>query len=178
METKICFKCNKEKTLGEYYVHKQMADGHLNKCKDCTRNDSDKREKTLRLDENWVEKEKERARKKYYRLGYKDKHKRTPEQKKIIMDKYNKKYPEKIKAKRFIYRRIKKTKGIECHHWSYNEEHWIDIIELDSKIHAFIHRHLIYNQSTMMYEDKKGNLLSTKEKHSNYIKELLATIPL
>lgn len=36
---KTCFKCGAEKPLTEYYKHKEMADGHLNKCKSCTRSD-------------------------------------------------------------------------------------------------------------------------------------------
>ena len=37
---KVCFKCGAEKPLTEYYKHWGMRDGHLNKCKVCTRNDT------------------------------------------------------------------------------------------------------------------------------------------
>ena len=36
---KRCFKCGIEKPIEDFYVHRMMADGHLGKCKACTRLD-------------------------------------------------------------------------------------------------------------------------------------------
>lgn len=40
---KRCFKCNKRKALTQFYRHKEMGDGHLGKCKSCTKADVKKR---------------------------------------------------------------------------------------------------------------------------------------
>ena len=37
---KRCFKCGRIRLLSEFYTHPGMADGHLNKCKDCCRSDT------------------------------------------------------------------------------------------------------------------------------------------
>ena len=37
MKEKECFVCHKVKPLDEFYAHKGMTDGHLNKCKECTK---------------------------------------------------------------------------------------------------------------------------------------------
>lgn len=167
---KICFKCNIEKSTSSFYKHKGMKDGYLGKCKDCTKKDTRIREISFLSDKNWKEKEKERHREKYYRLGYKDKHKPTKENKKAIIERYNKKYPEKKIVKNLNSINKPLIKGNELHHWSYNIEHAKDTIELTIAKHAYIHRFLTYDQLTKMYFILNTNiLLDTKEKHLKYI---------
>jgi hypothetical protein len=171
MQLKTCFKCGLQKTQNEFYKHPQMGDGLLGKCKECTKTDSKKRFNTLKHDEQWVEKEKKRSRNKYHRLGYKDKHKPNKEQKKLIMLKLKEKYPEKFKA-RNACQHMEKAKGNHLHHWSYNKEHYRDVIELNILDHNKIHRYMVYDQERMMYRKLNGELIDSREKALKYYESL------
>ena len=174
MKVKNCIICGMSKPLDCYYKHPQMGDGHLNKCKDCTKAQANERFKKLSKDKSWAESEKERNRLKYHRLNYRGKHNPTKESKARTQKKYKLKYPEKNKAKTKLNNlKMTNTPGIHRHHWSYNEEHYTDVIQLTIAEHNKAHRFMIYDQERMKYRRiDTMELLDTKEQHEQYIKNL------
>lgn len=166
---KQCFKCNEVKPYSEFYKHKGMSDGYLGKCKTCTKKDVKDREDVLRKDEEWVEQERKRGRDKYYRLNYINRPINKTEESKYA-ENWKNKYPEKVKAGSILGRKNKKE-GFERHNWSYNEEHYCDIIHLTKKEHNKAHRFIIYDQERFMYRRYDTNeLLDTKDKHEKFIR--------
>lgn len=91
---KSCFKCGAEKPLSEFYRHKMMADGHLNKCKTCAKKDV----RDHRKDPKFREKVLAYDRKRGNRQG-------TEYQKK-----YRDMFPKKAKAKQMVNNFIRSGK--------------------------------------------------------------------
>lgn len=177
MEKKKCFKCKKTKLLSAFYKHPAMGDGHLGKCKDCTKADTKARVNELSKDPNWVEVERTRHREKAIRLDYKNKHKPTAEKKRAVIERYWKKYPEK-QASRIALGRRRPPSGMNFHHWSYCDEHLLDVILLKVRNHFKAHRFLIYDQERKMYRRSDSNeLLDTKAKHKKYILDCIKNKP-
>jgi 1,2-phenylacetyl-CoA epoxidase PaaB subunit len=117
-----------------------------------------------------VAKERKRSRDKYYRLNYKDR-KPEPELKQLAMETYYERYPEKKMAINKSSN-IKAPDGEEKHHWSYNKEHYRDVLFFTTRDHNKLHRYMIYDQERKMYRSLDGVLLDTKNKHLKYWESL------
>ena len=205
MTTKICILCEKEKEISDFYKHPKMPFGVDSKCKECVKERAKIREEKLRKDINWVEKERDRGREKHHRLysniqdkkldsqnrriwmteeerKYSEKEnknrylKKYPNAKKESVTRYKIKYPEKVKAKNASSHLKSIIKGNHLHHWNYNIEFAKDVIELNAKDHAKIHRFISYDKETFMYKTLDGVLLDTKEKHLNAINTIINQI--
>jgi len=121
METKKCRECNIEKPLSEYYKHKEMFDGHLNKCKECvksrvSRHREDNIEAIQEYDRNRPN-SKERSKKNNERV------KNYTGKQKANYDTKRKKWFSKNKNKKIVntylanaIRGKRKEKGTECEH--------------------------------------------------------------
>ncbi len=160
METKKCIKCGKIKPIYEFYKHSKMSDGHLNKCKDCIRDEAHKRYLIKSKDEEWLEKERRRGRDKFKRLGYKGKFKQTRQ---ICPELSN--LSRRLKNMGFL------VKGKDLHHWNYNKPYSVFI--LSKKAHKNIHRFITVN-----YEDKfcympDGSRIETEEEAKHQFSTIL-----
>lgn len=86
---KRCFKCGQEKPLSDFYKHKHMPDGHVNKCKDCNKIDV---------------RENRKSKIEYYREYDRG---RGNRQKPNYFSEYRKKFPNKYRAHTMVSNAIR-----------------------------------------------------------------------
>lgn len=163
-EAKVCFRCNTMRPLNSYYKHPRMGDGLLGKCKSCTKEDTKKQTEINTSTPEGLEKERERHRGKYHRLGYKELQKEWDENKpwknSSVYKGLRKKYYKKL------------DKSFELHHWNYNDEYLTDVFILNIKDHKNLHNNLLLDVEKRVFYLEEGVYLDTREKHENYIKQL------
>ena len=160
---KTCFKCGKSKEEDEFYIHPFMTSGRLNKCKECCKEESKEREHRLRNNPEWSEKERERAKEKYHRLNYRDRQYESNKGKPYVNSVYKN-----------LHRKMNLVDIENSHHWNYKFPD--DVVILKKNVHRFIHRYLILDKNSLCFKTVEGTLLDTKEKHLEYIENLIRTL--
>lgn len=157
MITKTCFKCNKEKSIDDFYKHSRMKDGHLNKCKSCTKIDVSALYYNNIENIEYVERERKRGRDKYSRLNYKNRIKGVHDE--------GKNTRKKLKINGFLI-----DESEEVHHWNYNMKD--DIFILGRRSHKLIHKYLKYDSASKMFL-YNNELIDSKLEHFYVIREIL-----
>src|SRR5258705_7790606 len=107
---KECSICHVFKPFSYFNKHVNMKDGHFKMCKECQKLIS--------------------------KANYSKNKREIDKTTKKYVSGFNRraKYPEKYLAGKAIIK-LKKEPGFHFHHWSYNENHWKDVIKLPIKAH-------------------------------------------
>lgn len=154
---KECFKCHRLLSIDMFYEHPKMRDGHLNKCKDCTKRDSNINYEKHCYDESWMEKERCRGREKFKKYRYR--YPKSYQTNKIIL------------SRRYIERRGYDLSGKVIHHWNYNLPY--SVFVMSPRAHRRIHIHLHTSVENYLQYTDNNLVLDTTEKCERYYKKIL-----
>lgn len=148
---KRCFKCLCEKPLDDFYKHSAMKDGHLGKCKDCTKSDATQH----RLSNLERVRSYDRLRGSMpHRVAARKEYQRTPafaESHEAAVKRWQAKHPERRRANNILDNAVRKGRLTpwpvcavpECcgkpegHHPDYSRP--LDVVWLCAKHHKEVH---------------------------------------
>lgn len=139
-----------------------MADGHLNKCKDCAKKDVKANYEKKSKDDEWMEKERVRGREKYRRLGYASKG----------FSSIREICPQNANISKRLRNLGYSTDGKEAHHWNYNKPYSIFLIS--RKAHHRLHQHLIVNTSDKYCYKDNGEPITSEDDAAEYFSDVLS----
>jgi len=158
MESKKCFKCGRVMPIDNFYRHQQMADGQLNKCKECSKKDVlENRAKRIDYYKEFDRKRADLPKRVKARKEYAKKMKDDPVFKASVYTstkKYRENNPEKYKAHSKVNnssgdKKIEKPelcsvcgkkKNLEGHHYDYSKP--LDVVWVCHTCHIKIHKDL------------------------------------
>lgn len=152
---KRCIACDALRPMSDYYSHPRMADGRLNKCKECCRKYARARHYQKMRDPAWLEAERQRGRQKAAASDYR--------------------LPTEVRSSNSAALRAVPhiPNGFERHHWSYQHQHWKDVIVLSIRHHRAVHQHMRYDADAKLFRTPRGHLLDTRAKHERWIAAVL-----
>lgn len=167
--TKVCTKCGQEKPFSDFHRQAKAPNGLRSHCKECRKSDTrqyyeNNKERVLSTNADWRMRYPQKMRQ--YQKTYEE---RYPERvnnskrryaqlhaRELVAKamQYRKEHPDKYKA--HVAVQVAVGKGLlpkigtqlceNCgnvaqnyHHWSYEREHWLDVIPLCCKCHNGIH---------------------------------------
>ena len=139
-----------------------MADGHLNKCKDCTKKDVHNNYERISLNEEWVEKERARGREKFKRCGYVG---RSPKTRNDFFFSGISTISKQLRNLGYD------TKGKEAHHWNYNFPH--SVFLMSRKAHHRIHLAVVMSRQDKCCYTNDGVKLETSEQAKDFYESVL-----
>lgn len=150
---KTCFKCGEVKPLSDYYKHKKMLDGHLNKCKECTKKDVNKHreeniDKIREYDRNRPNKAERVKQSSEYQKTERGKEVKRKALKKYRMDLVKKQAHIDL-GNAVKYGKIEKPSncqncGVECNPHGHHDDYYktLDVRWLCVKCHTDFHNHV------------------------------------
>ena len=188
---KTCSKCGESKPVDDFQPRKTSKDGRRCACRECenkrklewhhmkmnddqyraTRRNNqikyreDNPGMSARMAREWGAKNRElvRERCKLYYVRNRE----------TIIERQSKYHPNKTRAKNQAAKYRKD--GFELHHWSYNECHFEDVIQLSIIEHSRIHQWMVFDEDTLLFRKKTDNeLLKTKQDHMEYMEFVLS----